>query len=165
MRAQMLWRLNRLERDSHVCRIQNLALAEALGGDTSVVNPSRVMRLGGSIAWPVKEGRVIERTDFLTFDDGRPKAYLPEQIAKAFPPAQAPLRPGRAAPVDVSAEAAETPRPSHASLQIGSSQVSVEACLRGCVPAITGTTTSSASRGTGSPAAGPTRKSSPRRKR
>ena len=32
------------------CRRQNLALAEALGGDTAVVNPSRVMRLGGSIA-------------------------------------------------------------------------------------------------------------------
>ena len=129
MRAQMLWRLNRPERDPHACRIQNLALADALGGDTTVVNPSRVMRLGGSIAWPVKEGRVIERTDFMTFDDGRPKVYLPEQIAKAFPPAQAPLRPERAAPVDVSAEAAEAPRPSHASLQIGSSQVSVEACL------------------------------------
>jgi hypothetical protein len=131
MRAQMLWRLNRPERDPHACRIQNLALADALGGDTTVVNPSRVMRLGGSIAWPVKEGRVIERTDFLTFDDGRPKAYLPEQIAKAFPPAQAPLRPApeRAAAVDVSAEAAEAPRPSHASLQIGSSQVSVETCL------------------------------------
>ena len=65
----------------------------------------------------------------MTFDDGRPKAYLPEQIAKAFPPAQAPLRPERGAPVDVSAEAAEAPRPSHASLQIGSSQVSIEACL------------------------------------
>jgi hypothetical protein len=129
MRAQMLWRLNRPERDPHVCRIQNLALADALGGDTTVVNPSRVMRLGGSIAWPVKEGRVIERTDFLTFDDGRPKSYLPEQIAKAFPLAQAPLRPERAAPVDGNAEAAEAPRPSHASLQIGSSQVSVEACL------------------------------------
>jgi len=129
MRAQMLWRLNRPERDPHACRIQNLALAEALGGDTTVVNPSRVMRLGGSIAWPVKEGRVIERTDFMTFDDGRPKAYLPEQIAKAFPPTQAPLRPERGAPVDVSAEAAEAPRHSHASLQIGSTQVSVEACL------------------------------------
>lgn len=131
MRAQMLWRLDRPERDPHACRIQNLALAEALGGDTTVVNPSRVMRLGGSIAWPVKEGRVIERTDFLTFDDGRPKAYLPEQIAKAFPPAQSPLRPvpADAATADAREEAAEAPRLSHASLQIGSTQVSVEACL------------------------------------
>lgn len=91
MRVQMLWRLDRAERDPHACRIQNLALAQALGGDTSVVNPGRVMRLGGSIAWPVKQGRVIERTEFLTFDDGRPKSYLSEQIRCAFPPAQATL--------------------------------------------------------------------------
>ena len=83
----MLWRLKAPVRDPEACRRQNLALAEALGGDTSVVNPSRVLRLGGSIAWPVKQGRVIERTEFLDFDDGRPKAYLAEQIAKAFPPA------------------------------------------------------------------------------
>jgi len=131
MRAQMLWRLNRPERDPQACRIQNLALAEALGGDTTVVNPSRVMRLGGSIAWPVKEGRVIERTEFLTFEDGRPKSYLPEQIAKAFPPAQGAFR----AAQHPEHERNETdPAPpvsaaSHTPLQIGSSNVSVEACL------------------------------------
>lgn len=131
MRAQMLWRLNRPERDPHACRTQNLALAEALGGDTTVVNPSRVMRLGGSIAWPVKEGRVIERTEFLIFDDGRPKSYLPEQIAKAFPPVQAPLRPAPQPQRERndSDHARHTPASSHTSLQIGSSNVSVEACL------------------------------------
>jgi hypothetical protein len=131
MRAQMLWRINRPERDPHACRTQNLALAQALGGDTAVVNPSRVMRLGGSIAWPVKEGRVIERTEFLTFDDGRPKSYLPEQIAKAFQPAQAALRAAphpehetnEIDPVPTLSAASPTP------LQIGSSNVSVEACL------------------------------------
>jgi hypothetical protein len=130
MRAQMLWRINRPERDPHGCRIQNLALAEALGGDTTVVNPSRVMRLGGSIAWPVKEGRVIERTEFLTFDDGRPKSYLPEQIAKAFPPLQAPLRPGPQPQRERndSDPAPHAPASSHP-LQIGSSNLSVEACL------------------------------------
>ena len=55
LRAQMLWRLSEPVRDAEACRRQNLALAEALGGDTSVVNPSRVLRLGGSIAWPMKE--------------------------------------------------------------------------------------------------------------
>lgn len=43
-RAQMLWRLETPERDADLCRRQNLALAEALGGDTTVVNPSRVLR-------------------------------------------------------------------------------------------------------------------------
>jgi len=130
MRAQMLWRINRPERDPHACRIQNLALAEALGGDTTVVNPSRVMRLGGSIAWPVKEGRVIERTEFLIFDDGRPKSYLPEQIAKAFPPAQAPLRSMPESQRERNdSDTLHTPASSHTPLQIGSSNVSVEACL------------------------------------
>jgi hypothetical protein len=86
LRAQMLWRLETPERDPEACRRQNRALAEALGGDASVVNPSRVMRLGGSIAWPTKPGRIIERTQFLTFSDDRPKVYYPGQLAKAFPP-------------------------------------------------------------------------------
>ena len=76
VRAQMLWRLDAPLRDLELCRQQNAALAQALDGDPSVVNPSRVMRLGGSIAWPLKEGRVIERTEFLDFDDGRPKVYI-----------------------------------------------------------------------------------------
>jgi hypothetical protein len=70
VRAQMLWRLESPERDAAACRQQNIALAHALDGDLSVVNPSRVLRLGGSIAWPTKEGRVIEKTEFLDFDDG-----------------------------------------------------------------------------------------------
>jgi hypothetical protein len=124
VRAQMLWRVDRPERDAQAARMQNLALAEALGGDTSVVNASRVMRLGGSIAWPLKQGRVIERTEFLTFNDGRPKSYLPEQITKAFPPLQPDLR-----PAPQRDEARSTEQPSHTPLQIGSSNVSVEACL------------------------------------
>ncbi len=124
VRAQMLWRVERPERDALAARTQNLALAEALGGDTSVINASRVMRLGGSVAWPLKAGRVIERTEFLTFTDRRPKSYLPEQIAKAFPPVQAALAP---APADRK-EASTSELPSH-TLQIGSSNVSVAACL------------------------------------
>ena len=126
LRAQMLWRLKEPIRDAEICRLQNLALAVALGGDTSVVNPSRVLRLGGSIAWPVKDGRVIERTDFLDFNDGRPKTYLPEQIARAFPPAQ---------PWPASTSASEVPRIDNAAplststLQVGTSNLSVDVCI------------------------------------
>ena len=88
LRAQLLWRQETPEHDPDICRRQNLAIAEVLGADRTVVNPSRVLRLGGSIAWPAKPGRVIERTEFITFDDGRPRIYLPGQIAKAFPTAQ-----------------------------------------------------------------------------
>ena len=87
VRAQLLWRQETPERDPDRCRQQNLALAQALGGDRSVVNPGRVLRLAGSLAWPVKPGRVLERTELQTFDDGRPRVYLPGQLARAFPPA------------------------------------------------------------------------------
>jgi hypothetical protein len=119
LRAQMLWRLETPERDPQVCRRQNRALAEALGGDASVINPSRVMRLGGSIAWPTKPGRVIERTEFRTFDDGRPQVYYPGQLARAFPPA------------DGDPPSRMTPPCHKTGLNIGSGLkgVTVEACL------------------------------------
>ena len=130
LRAQMLWRLSEPVCDPDACRRQNLSLGETLGGDMSVVNPSRVLRLGGSIAWPMKEGRVMERTEFLDFDDGRPKAYLPGQIAKAFPPAEpylsAPVASGVAATPQTDGVLSAAPS---ATLPIGTSNLSVEACL------------------------------------
>jgi hypothetical protein len=126
-RAQLLWRLEIPERDAELCRRQNLALADALGGDRTVVNPSRVLRLGGSIAWPAKPGRVLERTEFHLFHDNRPKVYLPGQLAKAFPPQPA-------APARADAEAADRTEPTTVpkpDLKIGSEfdGVSVEDCL------------------------------------
>ena len=129
-RAQMLWRLAAPVRDADLCRRQNLAIAQALGGDTSVINPSRVLRLGGSIAWPRKEGRIIERTELRLLCDGRPAEYLPGQIAKAFPPAE----PEPSTPVTSSASPAPqtdgvlSSTPS-ATLPIGTSNLSVESCL------------------------------------
>jgi hypothetical protein len=129
-RAQMLWRLSAPVRDAELCRRQNLAIAQALGGDTSVINPSRVLRLGGSIAWPRKEGRIIERTELRLLRDGRPAEYLPGQIARAFPPAE----PELSSPVASSASTAPqtggvlSTAPS-ATLPIGTANLSVEACL------------------------------------
>ena len=127
----MLWRLNSPVRDADACRRQNLAIASALGGDTSVVNPSRVLRLGGSIAWPRKEGRIVERTELTLFDDGRPKEYLPEQIAKAFPPVevQAPAPIATAPELSVTSSPSITPMELIMQLQIGTSNLSVDACL------------------------------------
>lgn len=85
-RVQLWWRLETPERDAELHRAQCLALAIELGGDRTVVNPSRVMRLGGSIAWPRKAGRVIEKTEVQSFKDGRPLAMMPGQLAKAYPP-------------------------------------------------------------------------------
>lgn len=125
-RAQMLWRLAAPVRDADLCRRQNLAIAQALGGDTSVINPSRVLRLGGSIAWPRKEGRIIERTELRLLTDGRPAEYLPGQIAKAFPPIEVEA----AAPISAAVSSPSiAPAEPNATLQIGTSNLSVEACL------------------------------------
>ena len=69
-----------------------------------------MLRLGGSIAWPVKPGRVVEKTEFHLLDrDNRHRAYLGGQLARAFPPA-----------------VAET----SATLNVGTPEgVSVESCL------------------------------------
>ena len=108
-RAQPWWRLETPERDPEVCRRQNRVLALALGGDPSVVNPGRVLRLAGSIAWPVKPGRTVERTELHTFDDGRPRIYMPGQLARAFPPfaaerSDAPPNPERGATLNIGSE-------------------------------------------------------------
>ena len=83
-RVQLWWRQELPEPDPDVCRQQNAAIAKALDGDSSVINPSRVMRLAGSIAWPLKEGREKELTELVTFDD-RQVVYFFGQVAKAFP--------------------------------------------------------------------------------
>lgn len=62
-RAQLWWRLEDIERNPERTRRLHKQLAIALCGDESVINPSRVMRLGGSVAWPVKPGRVAEVTE------------------------------------------------------------------------------------------------------
>jgi hypothetical protein len=85
-RVQLWWRLETPERDPIAHESQCRGLLHVLGGDKAVWNCDRVMRLGGSIAWPSKDGRVIEKTEVHAFDDGRPLAMMPGQLAKAYPP-------------------------------------------------------------------------------
>ena len=91
------------------------------------INPSRVLRLGGSIAWPAKPGRVLERTEFHLFNDGRPKVYVDGQLARAFPPKPA----ASARPTEVAADDMQPSSAPKPELKIGSEfdGVSVEACL------------------------------------
>jgi hypothetical protein len=120
VRAQCLWRQETPITDPDHCRRQHRALAQALSGDPSVVNPGRLLRLAGSIAWPTKPGRIVEVTEFHLFDDGGPKVYLPGQVQRAFPLDEA-------LPGDRKAE--KTDRRS--GLKIGSrfQGVCVEACI------------------------------------
>ena len=85
-RVQLWWKQEEPCTDADVVRMQNKAIAAALAGDPVVINPSRVMRLAGTVAWPVKEGRVAEVVELQTFDDDRPRVYLDGQVATAYPP-------------------------------------------------------------------------------
>lgn len=62
------------------------------GGDPAVVNPSRLMRVPGSIAWPYKPGRVPELTAFEIASDDRPKTYPISTIAGLLPEPDEPPR-------------------------------------------------------------------------
>jgi RecA-family ATPase len=57
-------------------------LCAALQGDSTVVNPSRIMRLIGSIAWPVKDGRITERTEIIRLQTPGATEYMAETIER-----------------------------------------------------------------------------------
>ncbi len=127
-RAQMWWRLVEAARDPEAHRALCVAIQEALGGDRKVVNPGRIMRLGGSIAWPVKEGRVVECTETYAPTDDRPSAYWPRWISERLPTTPSPPPPP--APSNATPDMAPDIRPearNKSGLAIGS--VSVEAAL------------------------------------
>ena len=90
MRAQFWWRLVDAERDGVAIKALCSSIGLALGGDSTVSNPGRVLRLGGSIAWPLKPGRVVESTEVHIPEDDRPPAYWASALAQAFA-APAPL--------------------------------------------------------------------------
>ena len=85
-RAQLWWKHDTLCTDAEKLRARNAAVAMALDSDPSVINPSRVMRLIGSIAWPLKPGREVELTELVAFNGDRPRIYVDGQFDKAFPP-------------------------------------------------------------------------------
>lgn len=90
MRAQFWWRLVDAERDAAAIKALCSSIGLALGGDSTVSNPGRVLRLGGSIAWPLKPGRVVESTEVHIPEDDRPPAYWASALTPAFA-APAPL--------------------------------------------------------------------------
>jgi len=83
LRAQLWWRLDAPFGDPIKHRAYCAALAHELGGDPTVVNPSRVMRLAGSIAWPLKPGRVAEMTGILPIKDASKSTSLAD-LARTY---------------------------------------------------------------------------------
>ena len=85
-RAQEWRRLTEPATDPAAWRALLEGMAHAMGGDTSVVNPSHVMRLAGSIAWPMKEGRTVEMTSIAPPEEGGQASYTFEHLSAVFPP-------------------------------------------------------------------------------
>ena len=52
-RAQLWWRLDEPDADAAHVRTMLGALQTAFTSDASVVDPARILRFGGSIAWPI----------------------------------------------------------------------------------------------------------------
>ena len=88
MRSQYLYRLASpiLAWESRELNRQVLALS---GGDPAVTNPSTLMRLPGSIAWPWKAGRQVELTEW----SGAGETYAYSSLRAALPPAEAQAQP------------------------------------------------------------------------
>ncbi len=83
-RAQLWWKLSEpiVEPERHRRLIQGIT--DTLQGDSQVTNPSRVMRLAGTIAWPVKPDRQLELTKIVPIKNPGQLAYLPEHLEQIF---------------------------------------------------------------------------------
>jgi hypothetical protein len=105
VRAQTFWPLTEPLTDPDMVRDLNARLSANFAGDPAVVNPTRLMRLAGSIAWPVKQGRTIaELTGFTLPQDDRPRRHVLHNIAFALPKPTMPT--GPAAPAAPTGQAA-----------------------------------------------------------
>lgn len=86
LRAQCWWRLSEPLTDQSKWPAALRGMAVAMHGDTTVTNPSRVMRLAGTVAWPVKEGRMVELTCIRELKNPGQPVYSPDHLTALFPP-------------------------------------------------------------------------------
>ena len=82
----MWWRLEEPLTDPTKWPALIRGITAKLHGDSTVTNPSRVMRLAGTIAWPVKDGRTVELTSIAKMKEPVRHLYDPEHLARIFPP-------------------------------------------------------------------------------
>lgn len=84
-RAQLWWPLEEPITDPNVYRRTLRGVAAALHTDPSVTAAKQLMRLGGSINWPKKDGRLLEKTEIVQPRNAQ-AAFELTQIHYAFPP-------------------------------------------------------------------------------
>lgn len=87
-RVHTYWDLTEPCLDLAVWRAMQQSIASFFGSDASVINPSRIMRVGGTISWPDSrkqgKGYVPEMVKIRTvYDDGRGPVTL-DQMTRAF---------------------------------------------------------------------------------
>lgn len=71
IRAHLWWKLDTPCTDAAQVKDALKGIAGALGGDPAVTNPCRLMRIGGSVAWPTKDGRITETTEVKGVSDAK----------------------------------------------------------------------------------------------
>lgn len=98
-RGALWWVLEAQTTEMDRVRSIESALQRKLGSDPAVVNSSRIMRLAGSVAWPMKEGRILEMTGVETAAITRPRPYALDEIAAALRAAGALEKPPETAQV------------------------------------------------------------------
>ena len=103
-RVQSWFRTTETIASADLVRELNVRLHRLYGGDSTVVNPSRLMRLPGTIAWPWKEAgeRVPEVVQFILPDPGagRPSSYPISTLTSQLPKEEAKGAGGGAEPFD-----------------------------------------------------------------
>lgn len=88
-RPHFYWRLDEPVGNMEAWRERQRGIAQSLGGDPVVINPSRIMRLAGTVNFPpqrkLAKGYRVELTSLrTTFSDER-EPVTPDQVAQAFP--------------------------------------------------------------------------------
>jgi len=100
-RVHTYWQLAEPCTDMALWRDTQVAIAAQFGSDATVINPSRIMRIGGTISYPAKHKQERGYTQELTtirteYDDDRQPVTL-DQMRRAFN-ATPPAKPAQPAP-------------------------------------------------------------------
>ncbi len=103
-RAQLWWRLAEPITDHARGEAIIRGITAPMGGDDSIHNPGRVMRLAGSLAWATKPGRQLELTTRAPLKKPGYPLYAIEHLEQVFEPIH------EAAKGSVNAEADDTKR-------------------------------------------------------
>lgn len=88
VRVQAWWEVDEAITDPDTLEASLRGLAQYFYGDPAVADAARVMRLAGSIAWPLKAGRTLEVTEISKRRDLAVEPYGIERLAAFYQPVE-----------------------------------------------------------------------------